>query len=55
MWNAGIILDALFWNGKNGLQYAYVVNNGLQMGFYEQTFFEYHTENGIKSTTILYW
>ena len=30
MRNAGIIPYALFWNGNNGLQCEYFVNNGLQ-------------------------
>ena len=30
MRNVGIILYALLWNGNNGLQCAYFVNNGLQ-------------------------
>ena len=33
MQNAGVIDYALFWNGNNGLQCAYSVNNGLQSGF----------------------
>ena len=30
MRNAGIIHHALFWNGNNGLQCEYFINNGLQ-------------------------
>ena len=30
MRNADIIHYALLWNGDNGLQWAYFVNNGLQ-------------------------
>ena len=30
MRNAGIFYYALFWNGDNGLQCAYFIDNGLQ-------------------------
>ena len=55
MWHAGIVYYALLWNGNNGLQCTYFKNNCLQKHFYEQTFFEYHTENGTNSTTVIYW
>ena len=42
MRNAGIIRYALFWNGNNGLQCAYFVNNGLKT-LLLTAIFEYHT------------
>ena len=35
---AGIIHYALFWNGSNGMQCAYFVNNGLQRFFMNRSF-----------------
>ena len=38
--NAGIIHyeNALFWNGNNGLQVAYIVSSGLQSAFMKWRF-----------------
>ena len=42
--NAGIIYYALFWNGNNGLQCAYFVNNDLRSASMNTRFFEYHVK-----------
>ena len=44
MRNAGIIHYALFWNGNNGVQCAYFVNNGLQSASKNRRFLRLDTK-----------
>ena len=55
MLNAGIIHYALFWNGNNGFQCAYFVNNGLRSAPKNRRFWISYIKWCTNSTIIIYW